>query len=650
MRRDRQNVTTLVLQSGLICLSLLLSWFLRFDFTLPHSRLLFGAMVVLVGIRSSVLFSLKLTHNHWRYTGIGDLKDLAKAVALGSVVFFAVIRMVSNIRAFPYSIYILEGVLTFMLLSGLRVLSRMVLVPRAVKREGAPVPVLIVGAGSAAALLLDALQRMNYKAVGLVDDDPAKQRIKLCGVPVLGSIDRLPALVERYDVSEILIATPSATGEQMLRITDLCIRCQRPFRAVPSLASLLVGTMISDLREIKLDDLLGREPVKLETEGVRASLSGRVIMVTGAAGSIGSELCRQIVRYHPGSLVCVDQSETPLFNLQQSLCVESNADVVYSVADITDTERMEQLIAEHEVKVIFHAAAYKHVPLTEANPHEALKNNVFGLLRLVEAAECGGCEDFLLISSDKAVKPSSLMGCTKRIGEMIVGARESSRLRCVSVRFGNVLGSQGSVIPTFQEQIRTGNAVTVTHPDMTRYFMTIPEAVSLTLQAFGVGRHGEILVLDMGSPVRILDLAETLIRISGKTLKDVPIIFTGMRPGEKLFEELFYDAERQIPTQLRKIMVAQSHMPPWPALKRRLDELESMARFPRAHRQDLLRLKLKEIVPEYSWEPDAGEPDTGAAFGVQSLELLKDAARPSQLRTWEPGGLAAASGIGESTV
>ena len=648
MRRGRQNVTTLILQAALICLSLLLSWFLRFDFALPHPRLLFGAMALLVGIRWFALFAFKLTHNHWRYTGIGDLKDLVKAVAVGSVVFFAAVRMVSNIRAFPYSIYILEGVLTFMLLSGLRVVSRMVLAGRAVVRVGAPVPVLIVGAGSAAALLLDALKRTNYNAVGLVDDDAAKQRVKLCGVPVLGAIDQLPALVVQYGVSEILIATPSATGEQMLRITDLCIRCERPFRAVPSLASLLDGTLISDLREIKLDDLLGREPVRLESESVRANLSGRVILVTGAAGSIGSELCRQIVRYNPLRLICVDQSETPLFHLQQNLCVASNSDILFSVADITDTERMAQLIAENAVKVIFHAAAYKHVPMTEANAYEALKNNVFGLLDLVEAAEDYGCEDFLLISSDKAVKPSSLMGCTKRIGEMIVGSRESSQLRCVSVRFGNVLGSQGSVIPTFQEQIRTGNAITVTHPDMTRYFMTIPEAVSLTLQGFSVGRHGEILVLDMGNPVRILDLAQTLIRISGKTLKEVPIIFTGMRPGEKLFEELFYDFEKLIPTKLSKIMVAQSDLPPWQLLERRLDELKSIARAHRARGQDLVRLKVKEIIPEYAWEPEHIDFNLMAKPTGEHPAVFEDGR--SHLGTLKPDWCTATPEIGESTV
>jgi FlaA1/EpsC-like NDP-sugar epimerase len=278
----------------------------------------------------------------------------------------------------------------------------------------------------------------------------------------------------------------------------------------------------------------------------------------------------------------------------------SEVEVIYSVADIKNTDRMRQLLIEHDVRVIFHAAAYKHVPMTELNPYEGLQNNVFGLMDLVEVAEECGCEDFLLISTDKAVNPSSLMGCTKRIGEMIIGSRTSSQMRCVSVRFGNVLGSQGSVIPLFQEQIRTRHRVTVTHPQMTRYFMTIPEAVALVLQAFTVGEHGNIMVLDMGEPIRILDLAKTLIRISGKKESEVQIVFTGMRPGEKLHEKLFYDAEVRLHTPLAKVMRAQGRLPRWQVLSRRLAELQLL---PYCRNAELIRAKIKQIIPEYEWEP-----------------------------------------------
>ena len=461
---------------------------------------------------------------------------MQKAVLLGSLLFFTILRCVCGVTAFPLSIYVLEGALTLLFLAGLRVGECLIVQGRESRRPGARIPVLIVGAGSAAALLLQELRRKNYLVVGLVDDDPAKQQTKLRGVPVLGRIDQLPMVAYRHAACEILVAIPSATGAQMLRIMDFCGRTGLPFRAVPGLADLIDGKVtISELREVNVNDLLGREPVRLEPGGVRARLSGRVVMVTGAAGSVGSELCRQIVRCLPKKLICVDQAETPLFNLQQHTLANTRVETAYSVADVTDTQRMGDLLLEHEVKVIFHAAAYKHVPLTEANPYEALKNNVFGLLDLVQAAEESGCEDFLLISSDKAVKPSSLMGCTKRLGEMIVGSRQPSRMRCVSVRFGNVLGSQGSVIPLFQEQIRTRRSITVTHPAMTRYFMTIPEAVSLVLQAFAVGEHGNTLVLDMGKPLRILDLARSLIRMSGKGESEVNIVYTGLRPGEKLY-------------------------------------------------------------------------------------------------------------------
>jgi FlaA1/EpsC-like NDP-sugar epimerase len=356
---------------------------------------------------------------------------------------------------------------------------------------------------------------------------------------------------------------------------------------------------------VNLDELLQREPVQLESDNVRAKLGGKVVMVTGAAGSIGAELCKQIVRFFPRKLICVDQAETPLFNLQQHTLSGSSSEIVFSVADITDTERMRRLLLDHGVQVIFHAAAYKHVPMTEENPYEGMKNNVFGLLNLVETAEECGCEDFLLISSDKAVNPSSLMGCTKRLGEMIVGSREPSRMRCVSVRFGNVLGSQGSVIPVFQEQIRTRRCVTVTNPEMTRYFMTIPEAVSLVLQAFTVGEHGSVLVLDMGEPLRIHDLARTLIRMSGLREQEIPIVYTGLRPGEKLFEELFYDAEVRRPTAIPKITCADSTLPCWENLTGRLNELLSVAH---SRSVDLIRAKVKEIIPQYQWEPAAVTP------------------------------------------
>ena len=609
MFRTRRYWVMCLMQSVAVYSALLLAWLLRYDFMRPRPELLLVAGPALVAIQWICMSWCKLTHGYWRYTGIGDLKDLLWAVVTGTLAFFAVMRIICASMLLPMSVYAIEGVLTFLLLAGLRVNARMILQARDARLHGAKSPVLIVGAGSAAVQLLHALKGTGYRAVGLVDDDMSKHKLKLGGVPVLGRIDELPVLAHRYEVSEILIAIPSATGAEMIHITDVCTRAGLPFRAVPSLSDLVDGKVtISEFRNVNLDDLLGREPVRLESEGVRAKLTGRVVMVTGAAGSIGSELCKQIVRYQPQKLICVDQAETPLFNLQQHILATANAEVIYSVADVKDTDRMRQLLLNYDVRVIFHAAAYKHVPMTELNPYEGLQNNVFGLMDLVEAAEECGCEDFLLISTDKAVNPSSLMGCTKRIGEMIIGSRETSHMRGVSVRFGNVLGSQGSVIPLFQEQIRTRRCVTVTHPQMTRYFMTIPEAVALVLQAFTVGEHGNILVLDMGEPIRILDLAKTLIRISGKKESEIRISFTGMRPGEKLHEKLFYDGEVRLHTPVAKVMRAQGRLPRWQILSHRLAELQMLPYYPNA---ELIRAKIKQIIPEYEWEPTEDLAEAG---------------------------------------
>jgi FlaA1/EpsC-like NDP-sugar epimerase len=450
-------------------------------------------------------------------------------------------------------------------------------------------------------MLLKGLRSTKYKAVGLLDDDPALHHSKVCGVPVLGGIDHLPEFVRQHSVKEVLIAIPSATGSQLLRISEYCIEAEVVYWAVPSLPSLLEGRhSITELRELNLDDLLGRDPVRLDSVGVRMRLQDSVVMVTGAAGSIGSELCKQIARYAPRKIVCVDQSETPLFHLQQMLLAETDIPAIFSVTDVGNKARMKQLMQAHQVRIVFHAAAYKHVPMVEANAYDGLRNNVFALMDLLEVAEECGCEDFVLISTDKAVNPSSLMGCTKRLGEMMAASRQEHSMRCVSVRFGNVLGSQGSVIPTFQTQIRNGCAITVTHPQITRYFMTIPEAVSLTLQAFTIGEDGDILVLDMGEPVSIVALAKTLIRISGKTEKEIPIVFTGLRPGEKLYESLFYESELRVRTVLKKVMRAKSKRMNWSILQHDLLKLQFAMR---SHDDYQIRCMVKELIPEYEWTP-----------------------------------------------
>jgi FlaA1/EpsC-like NDP-sugar epimerase len=588
-----------LLELFLIVLSSTVAWLLRFDFTFPQSTTFLRAMPLLILLRMAAMARFHLFHGYWRYSGISDALDVVKAVLLGSLAFLVVERWVLRQASLPISFYFLEAMLTALALGGIRILSR-VWIQRSESRAKwqTAKSVVVVGAGCGAAMLLRELPRSGYTAVALVDDDPAKVNVALNGIRVAGSIAGLQHVVHRYHPDEIMIAIPSATSEQMRRITDVCHRTGVRFRTVPGLVDLIHGTVTVDqVREVNLQDLLGRDPVQLNLDSVKCQIAGRVIMVTGAAGSIGSELCRQLLSYGPAKLVCVDQAETPLFYLQHATA-DSKVDKAYCVADITDRVRMRAILEQHQVRAIFHAAAYKHVPLMEENLQEAVKNNVFGLLSLMEIACQCDCEDFLLISSDKAVTPTSFMGCTKRIGELIVAARPSGRMRCLCVRFGNVLGSQGSVIPLFQEQIRSKRQITVTHPDITRYFMTIPEAVSLVLQAFAIGNNGDILVLDMGEPVRILDMAKTLVQLSGIPPGDVEIVFTGLRPGEKLFEELFYDFERRMNTPAHKVFRTQGQLVSWPRLLAHLEVLraENVAGVP--HR---IRAEVKEIVPQYQW-------------------------------------------------
>jgi FlaA1/EpsC-like NDP-sugar epimerase len=603
-------------QIGLIASAAAFAWLLKFDFTFPQPKLFMQALTVLVVVRLVAMARFNLFHGYWRFTGINDAIDIAKAVFAGSVVFYIAERWIVGARSFPISIYFMEAILTGCALGGVRMLSRTFM--HEVRLHAGDCDskrVVVVGAGEGASMLLQELPKQGYRVCALVDDNPAKAGIRLHGVRVAGQVKDLPKIVRHYNPSELMIAIPSATRMQMQRIIELCQSTKLRFRTIPGLSDLVDGTVtVGQLRKVNLEDLLGRESIKLNPEAIRQRIAGRVVMVTGAAGSIGSELCRQLLRYLPAKLVFVDQAETPLFYVQQAHW-NSLVETVYCVADITDSHQMRHLLQEHNVRVIFHAAAYKHVPLMEKNIQEAVKNNVFGLLSLMEVADQTGCEEFLLISSDKAVNPTSLMGCTKRIGELIVASRPSTRMRCVSVRFGNVLGSQGSVVPLFQHQLESSRRITVTDREVTRYFMTIPEAVSLVLQAFVIGDKGDILVLDMGKPVSILDMAKKLIRLSGIPEDEVEIVYTGLRPGEKLFEELFYDFEDRLSTCHEKVFRTHSQVPSWLDLQAELDALRS-----ECATCDPVRIhsKVKEIVPQYQWPPSEHDSKNSAQILMES--------------------------------
>jgi FlaA1/EpsC-like NDP-sugar epimerase len=594
-----------IFQACLVACSLLLAWLLRFDFTLPDRRILLSALPLLVLARLAGMASFGLFRGWWKYAGISDGIDIIKAVGTGSVLFLLATRYLFVGESLPRAVYVLEAMLTTGLLAGVRLLTR-VLAGSMRADVSTCKRVILIGAGSAAQSVLQEIRLpgSGYEAVGCLDDDPSKRGVRINNVAVLGTVDQLPGVLSSHPADEVLIAVPSATGAQMRRFVNICNREHISFKTVPALKDIIAGEVIvSQLREVRFEDLLGRDPIQINLESVRNEIRGRTVVVTGAAGSIGSELCRQLLECSPTTLVCLDQSETGLFFLRRDLDKNPNGtELAICVVDITDMERIRKLFSEFAPDIIFHAAAYKHVPLMESNVQEAVKNNVLGLVGLLDLAEESGCGNFVLISSDKAVNPTNVMGATKRICELVLSSRPPNGMRCVSVRFGNVLGSSGSVIPVLKEQLHKNEPLTVTHPEMTRFFMTTREAVTLVLQAFAIGDHRDILVLDMGEPVRILDLARTLIRLSGKLEPDVEIQFTGLREGEKLHEELFYKNEQVISTAFKKIKRTSAPIKDWNELRLQLDQLRASMTIDGAAP---IRAGIKRIVPEYVYPPES---------------------------------------------
>ena len=593
-----RSLLVLVLQAGLVGGSLLCAWLLRFDCRIPDANLLCIAAPLLIAIRLVLMPFFHLMHGWWRYTGISDAMDVLRATLTGSLAFLILVRYGIGLRAFPLSSYVLEGLITFTLLTGVRVLSRML--AETVRADSTSKRLLLVGAGHAAQMIIRETQEVKtgYAVIGCVDDNPQKKGLRVLGVPVVGSVEALAKIVGQQRIEEVLLAIPSATPAEMSRLVQICEKAEVAFRTVPAMSELIAGRVtLQQVREVSLNDLLGRSPVDLDLESMREHIQNRVVLVTGAAGSIGTELCRQIRTYEPKLLVCLDQNETGIFHLQHQLTDAGGDDrMVFCIADFCNPERMRRIFLSNGVEIVFHAAAYKHVPVMENNMEEAVSNNIFGLLALLNVAQNSKCQAFVMISSDKAVNPTNVMGCTKRVGELMLAAWPAEQLRCVSVRFGNVLGSNGSAIPLFQEQIRRNQPITITHPEMARFFMTVAEAVSLVLQAFVIGRSGDILVLDMGEPVRIADLAKTLLRLSGKPPQE--FAFIGLRPGEKLIEELFYSDERVSPSSCGKIACTESPQFPWLVLKQRLDELYvAMSLGKRA----AILAQLKKIVPQFTY-------------------------------------------------
>ncbi len=612
---------------GLWTAAFILAVQLRFDFKLPKefNDLILVWLPVLLAARVATFYYFGLFQGLWRYTGARDAIGITKATTFSSLAVLAFLVVAA--RSFPRSVVAIEWLTALMFVGGTRFAIRS-LRPRNMPlehREQPPQRVLIVGAGDAGEMLVREIQTRHearYKPVGFLDDDVRKQGAQIHGVRVIGRIGALPQVVDARDIDEVVIAMPSATGAQMRRVVDLCKSAGVRFKTIPGIDHLIDGRVtVNQLRNVAIEDLLGRDAVELDMAAISQAMEGHVVMVSGAGGSIGSEICRQVCRFEPSALVLVERAENNLFHVHREL-IAKHPDVrlLPCVADVGDEARMAELFAQHRPTVVFHAAAHKHVPMMEWNPGEAVKNNVFGTKMLADLSDRFGVQRFVMISTDKAVNPTSIMGVSKRVAEIYVQAlSQRSRTRYVTVRFGNVLGSAGSVIPIFQEQIANGGPVTVTHPEMKRYFMTIPEASQLVLQAGTMGEGGEIFILDMGEPVKIADLARDLITLSGlEPGEDVEIQFTGIRPGEKLFEELSVGSENADKTRHPKIFVGRFRPHAWELVQRQLADLAAAA----GGRPDKVRAKLAEIVPEF--RPQAAHPTPLPATPVVPLKAAND--------------------------
>jgi len=601
---------------------------------------------IVVGIKMVVFWKMNLFRRGWRYFGMRDLWSVFKAAIISTSGFIAVTwglnyyyryrftafpqqpyflfhyvfdesgQPVKDAAGndqrfqFPQSVYGLDLGMTIALVCGVRILVRLYHEETRPVARGGVKRCLIIGAGDAGEALLRELRRMpvqQYQVVGFLDDDVAKRGLEIHGVPVLGVVDQVREMCEEKRITEVLIALPRVPHKELRKIVERCEGTNVRFQTIPPLEDMIAGRLkVTQVRDVQINDLLGRDPVVLDEQGLQAFLRGKRVLVTGAGGSIGSEICRQVAGFKPARLILVEQAENNLFEIDREIgALAPDVPRLCRIADICDHARVERVFREVKPEVVFHAAAHKHVPMMEWNVGEAVKNNIVGTRTIADASKRHGVGRFVMISTDKAVNPTSVMGCTKRVAEMYIQQlRQGSNTHFMTVRFGNVLGSSGSVVPIFAKQIAAGGPVTVTDPKMTRYFMTIPEATQLVLQAGVIGNDGDIFVLDMGEPVKIVDLAREMITLSGlRPGEDIEIVYSGVRPGEKLFEELSVKGEDMAPTQHQQIYIWRNRVEDWQAVCRAMDELAAKAD---TAGDDEMRTMLMRIVPEYA-------PDTTAA-------------------------------------
>lgn len=590
----------------LITLAYFLTFELRFEFFVPSPfiDLLKMSFPYVVTIKIVLFAIFGLYNSLWRYVSIDELFKLIIATTLGNVILYLInIGFDLNI---PRSIILIDWIITIFLAGGLRLSYRVVRrAYQSINRDEDDLQrVMIIGAGDAGSMIVRELKNLaniHYKPVVIVDDDPMKHNSTLYGVPIRKGMDNIPKLVSEYNVNEIIVAIPSLGREKLAQIVKIAQTTHCKVKTLPGINEIIDDRVsIKNIRDVSIEDLLGREEIKLKIDEISSYLENKIVLVTGAGGSIGSELCRQITKFKPKRLVLLDIYENNVYDLQQELLhTYRNLNLDIIIASVRDKDRILEVFKFYKPEIVFHAAAHKHVPLMENNPQEAIKNNVFGTLKVAQCAHEVNVKRFVLISTDKAVNPTNVMGATKRVAELIIQAmNQISETEFVAVRFGNVLGSNGSVIPLFKRQIAYGGPITITHPDITRYFMTIPEAARLVLQAGAIAEGGEIFVLDMGKPVKIIDLAKQLIELSGlEPDVDISITYTGLRPGEKLYEELMLSEEGTSQTKQQGIFIAKPIKVNFEDLMQKILKFEGEIE----NKTDIIE-HLKVLVPTYKAE------------------------------------------------
>ena len=600
MNRAQRNLVPLIIDAVLIAVAFYLALYLRFDGTIPHRYMLAYRQLVaiFVAIQLMIFYIFGFYNRLWQYASTGELLLITALISAGSIVNFLILLASARegIYLIPRSIPILQWMITILMIGISRFSWRFLkdFFFRS-RKPGDVRHILIVGAGDAGATLVRELKQRRYQdnllPVGFVDDDPSKQKMGMFGLPVLGRREDIPELVRKYAVDEIIIAIPSASPRVIGQLIDICQTTPASLKLLPGIYELVNGRVsVSQIREVRVEDILGREPVAVDLESIAGCLTGKVVLVTGAGGSIGAELCRQVAAFQPRQLLLLGRGENSIYEIYQELSMEfRDLEAIPVILDVREAAPLGEIFRTYRPEVVFHAAAHKHVPLMERYPAEAVKNNILGTANVARAAHDCSTGVFIFISTDKAVHPSSIMGASKRIAEMVIQQwARRSETRFAAVRFGNVLDSRGSVVPLFKKQIAAGGPVTVTHPEMVRYFMTIPEAVQLVIQAGAFARGGEIFILDMGEPVKILSLAQRMIRLAGyQPGGEIRIDFTGIRPGEKLSEELFTGEEGMETTRHQSIFVTRPN---------------------HDHGESQLRLqRLLETVSEPRWNPSRDE-------------------------------------------